>query len=234
MATVITKRRLPPTPCPAMHLTAVSDSQSVPSHPVCPPLAPVVSPPLPIPVPPSVTTNEPVPARLPLRTALTPGTSHDKPLLTVPPRPPAVITARRVPPAPWPVRHLTAVSDSQSVPSHPECPSRPLAVCLATPRPDPCTVIDAEPVPPPLARRTMLPTDTSSDTAIVKLPPLCPTVITARRVPRTPCPAVHLTAVSDSQSVPSHPECPSRPRAVAAASPSPPPCIRRAAAPSTL
>ena len=234
MATVITKRRLLPTPCPAMHLTAVSDSQSVPSHPVCPPLAPVVSPPLPIPVPPSVTTNEPVPARLPLRTALTPGTSHDKPLLTVPPRPPAVITARRVPPAPWPVRHLTAVSDSQSVPSHPVCPARPLVEYFTTPRPDPCTVIDAEPVPPLLARRIRLSPGTSTDHAPLPLPPRCPTVITARRVPPATGPVRHLTAVSDSQSVPSHPECPSRPRAVAAASPSPPPCIRRAAAPSTL
>ena len=35
---VITTRRVPRAPCPTMHRTDVSDSHSVPSHPVCPSL----------------------------------------------------------------------------------------------------------------------------------------------------------------------------------------------------
>ena len=144
---------------------------------------------------------------------------------------PTVITARRVPPTPCPVRHLTAVSDSQSVPSHPVCPRRPLAVCRTTPMSAPCTVIDLDPVPARFDLRVVLAMGISSDTAIVKLPPLCPTVITDRRLRPAPCPVRHTTDVSDSQSVPSHPVCPSRPRVVDAASPSPAPCNRTAVMP---
>ena len=61
---------------------------------------------------------------------------------------PAVITTRRVPPDPCPAMHLTDVSDSHSVPSHPVCPSLPMLVYDTSPRPAPCTVIDADPDPP--------------------------------------------------------------------------------------
>ena len=50
---------------------------------------------------------------------------------------PAVTTVRRVPRTPWATRHRTEVSDSHSVPSHPVCPPRPIAVGPARPSPDP-------------------------------------------------------------------------------------------------
>ena len=64
----------------------------------------------------------------------------------------AVITTRRVCDEPRPTMHLTDVSDSHSVPSHPVCPSLPMLVYATSPRPAPCTVIDADPVPARLPR----------------------------------------------------------------------------------
>ena len=43
--------------------------------------------------------------------------------------------------------HRTDVSDSHSVPSHPVCPSRAIAVYATSPSPAPCTVTDVDPVP---------------------------------------------------------------------------------------
>ena len=52
--------------------------------------------------------------------------------------------------------HLTDVSDSHSVPSHPVCPIRPTAVTPTSPSPAPCTVTDADPVPARFSRLDML------------------------------------------------------------------------------
>jgi hypothetical protein len=46
--------------------------------------------------------------------------------------------------------HLTDVSYSHSVASHPVCPSRARPVCGTSPMPAPCTVTDAKPVATPL------------------------------------------------------------------------------------
>ena len=61
--------------------------------------------------------------------------------------------------------HLTDVSDSQSVASHPVCPSRALPVYVISPRLAPCTVTDADPVPARLSRRLKLTVPTSADHA---------------------------------------------------------------------
>ena len=50
----------------------------------------------------------------------------------------------------------------------------------------------------------------SIDHASEMLPPASPEVITTRRVPRAPCPTIHLIDVSDSHSVASHPVLPKR------------------------
>jgi len=96
----------------------------------------------------TVTDADPVPARFDPSVTLILPESTEYIALPLPPCPPAVITARRVPWIPPPTRHRTDVSDSHSVPSHPVCPMRPSAVNATSPRPDPCTVTDADPVPP--------------------------------------------------------------------------------------
>ena len=137
---------------------------------------------------------------------------------------PAVITTRRVPRAPCPTRHRTDVSDSHSVPSHPVSPTRPSVVRAAEPRPDPCTVTDAVPEPPWLARRITLRLPVSSEIASDMLPLRVPAVNVKRRVSPDPCPTRHRTDDSDSHSVPSHPVSPIRPSAENDTSPSPAPC----------
>jgi hypothetical protein len=81
---------------------------------------------------------------------------------------------------------------------------RVTTVYVTIPMLDPCTVIDAEPVPARFPSRVLLILDVSTDQAFVTLPIRCPTVITDRRVPPAPCPSRHLTDVSDAQSVDSH------------------------------
>ncbi len=109
--------------------------------------------------------------------------------------------------------HRNDVSDSHSVPSHPVCPIRPSAVNATKPRLDPCTVTDADPVLPMLARCITLRLR-SSENASDMLRPSMSDVNVKRRVCWDPCPARHRTDVSDSHSVPSHPVCPIRPSAV--------------------
>ena len=52
--------------------------------------------------------------------------------------------------------HLTDVSDSHSVPSHPVAPVRVIPVYVTSPRLAPCTVTDADPVPARLYPRLKL------------------------------------------------------------------------------
>ena len=136
--------------------------------------------------------------------------SADHAILKLPPRSPAVITTRRVPDTPCPTRHLTDVSDSHSVPSHPVAPCRLRPVYAASPMLLPCTVTDPDPVPARFTRRVTLSAPRSAVHACVMVPTRSPDVITTRRVPTAPCPARHLTDVSDSHAVPSHPVRPSR------------------------
>ena len=61
---VITTRRVPRAPCPTRHRTDVSDSHSVPSHPVSPDRTIAVKPTSPMLAPCTVTDADPVPALL--------------------------------------------------------------------------------------------------------------------------------------------------------------------------
>jgi hypothetical protein len=101
----------------------------------------------------TVSIAEPVPAWLTRRNTRSPPMSTDHPWLALPSRCPAVITTRRVALAPCPTRHRTDVSDCHCVPSHPVCPWRIFAVYETIPMLDPCTIIDADPVPAWLACR---------------------------------------------------------------------------------
>jgi len=162
----------------------------------------------------TVTDIDPVPARFWRRITFSPPRSDEHVCVVLPPRPPTVITTRRVPRAPCAVRHLTEVSDSHSVDSHAVRPSRARLVYVTSPMLEPCNVTELDPVPARFWRRITISPDLSADKARVMLPPLSPAVITIRRVPRDPMPAWHLTEVSDSHSVLSHPVCPSRARPV--------------------
>jgi len=221
--TVITTCRVPCDPYPTRHLIDVSDTHSVASHPVRDKRALLVSRAKDMPVPCTVIEIEPIPARLPLRDRLTASTSADQAWLVLPRCDPTVITTRRVPKDPRLRRHRTDVSDSQSVPSHPVCPVRPLAVCRTIPNPAPCTVTDAEPVPARLEMRSLLTTSMSTDQAWLMLPARDPAVKTILLVPCSPSATRHRTDVSDSQSVPSHPVCPWRALTVRRVRPMPAP-----------
>jgi len=142
----------------------------------------------------------------------------------LPPRSPAATVTRSVPRTPCPTRHRTDVSDSHSVPSHPVCPTRPSAVNATSPRLDPCTVTDADPVPAWFKRRAKLTLLASIEYPSDMLPKRSPAVTVVRRVPPAPCPTRHRTDVSESHSVPSHPVCPIRPSAVKATGPMIDPC----------
>ena len=125
------------------------------------------------------------------------------------------ITIRRVPRAPC-LHHDTSsdVSDSHSVASHPVCPSRALSRIRHQPhacpmhrhrcraRAQPGCPFDAPCSVPTMSNRPCPQTHTPA--------PRSPAVIATRRVPRAPCPTMHLIDVSDSHSVASHPVCPSR------------------------
>ena len=227
----MTIRRVPCDPYPTRHRSDVSDPQSVASHPDRDERALLDSPAKDKPVPYTVIDAEPVPARLPSRIRLILSRSTDQAWLMLPVRDPTVITTRRELNAPWPTLHRTDVSDSQPVASHPVCPVRPLAVGRTRPSPAPCTVTDAEPVPARLDRLEMLKLAVSIDHAWLILPPCPPTVIINRRDALLAYPARHLTDVSDSQLVPSHPVCPVRPLAVCRTDPMLLPCTVKDAEP---
>jgi hypothetical protein len=113
----------------------------------------------------TVMDDDPVPALLLRRVMLIRAVSIDQPWVTLPARSPAVMTTRLDPLAPWPIRHLTDVSDSHCVASHPVslCLDRP--VYDTSPMLDPCMVIIVKPVPARLSMRAMLIDPRSDDHA---------------------------------------------------------------------
>ena len=168
---VTTARLDPCTPCPTLHLTDVSDTHSVASHPVCPPRARPVYATVPILVPCTVTDTPPLATVLIPCTSLSPATSVDHACVTLPPdRCPAVTTARLDPCTPCPTLHLTDVSDTHSVASHPVCPPRARPVYATVPILVPCTVTDTPPLATVLIPCTSLSPATSVDHACVTLP----------------------------------------------------------------
>ena len=208
---VIDARRVPDTPCPTLHLIDVSDTHSVASHPVCPSRPRPVYPAFPMLVPCTVTDSDPTASRFNDDSTLSPIMSVDIDSVTLPHRPPAVITTRRVPDIPCPTLHLIDVSDTHSVASHPVCPFRLRLVDPVIPMPIPCTVTDTFPLGTKFKDVNALGLATSTDHAPVTVPNFSPNVTIAGRVPDNPWPDLHFTDVSDTHSVASHPESPSRP-----------------------
>ena len=114
---------------------------------------------------------------------------------------PKVKTTRREAQEIWVTEHTIEDSDCHKDASDDEPETLTPSVRETKPTYDPCTVTDAEPVPARLPRRAMLSPAMSADHPEDTLPPRSPAVITTRRVPRAPCPTMHLIDVSDSHSV---------------------------------
>jgi hypothetical protein len=113
----------------------------------------------------TVVDDDPVPALLTRRVMLIRAVSIDQPWVTLPARSPTVMTTRLDPLAPWPIRHLTDVSDSHCVASHPVSPCLDRPVYDTSPMLAPCTVTDVDPVPARLPMRAMLIDPRSDDHA---------------------------------------------------------------------
>jgi hypothetical protein len=95
----------------------------------------------------------------------------------------AVITISCVPRQHCTALHRTDVSDFHSVPSHPVCPDRTLAVKATAPKPAPCTVTAADPVPALLHPLVTLTLPVSIEYTAVPLISRSPAESTTRRVP---------------------------------------------------
>jgi hypothetical protein len=163
-----------------------------------------------MPAPCTVSEFDPVTALLIPRVTLTPPESDDQTSVTLELLTPAVHVTRRVPASPCAARPITNVSEAQIVRSHPVNPNRALPVYITIPKPAPCTVAITDPVLALFTASVTLNPLTSKDQASVKLPARSPTVITDCLDPATACPTRHLTDVSDTHSVDSHPDLPAR------------------------
>jgi len=140
--------------------------------------------------------------------------SYDHASVALPAPCPTVTTNAREPRTPLPVKHRAAVVDSHTVLSHAVDPSRAPALYVACPKPDPCTVTLADPVPGPLLRVGADRYGMSTDHASVALPTCMPTVTDIRLLPPTPAATKHRMEVVASQPVCSHDVCPTRTPAV--------------------
>jgi len=124
----------------------------------------------------TVNEADPVPALFSRRITLNNPKSIENACDMLPDRSPEVNNIRRLAPAPCPVRHRMDVSDSHSVPSHPVCPDRTMAVNATSPRLDPCTVTAADPVPALFSRRITLSKTKTPEKACDRVPDRSPTV----------------------------------------------------------
>eukprot|EP00961_Rhodomonas_salina_P111082 1494796-Rhodomonas_salina.1 len=145
---VTTANSVLPEPAPTRHVTELSDTQSVPSHPVLPILPSSLYPDIPRLAPVTVKLARPVVGRLPLTGCVESPLSYVDTSDIVPDIDPAVTTARRVPPDPEPIRHATELSDTHPVPSHPVADVLTPTLYADTPRSDPLTVTLPCPVVP--------------------------------------------------------------------------------------
>ena len=136
--------------------------------------------------------------------------SYDHASVALPAPCPTVTTNAREPRTPLPVKHRAAVVDSHTVLSHAVDPSRAPALYVACPKPDPCTVTLADPVPGPLLRVGADRYGMSTDHASVALPTCMPTVTDIRLLPPTPAATKHRMEVVASQPVCSHDVVPIR------------------------
>jgi len=111
--------------------------------------------------------------------------------------------------------HRTDDAEFQTLASAPVNPTLKAKLKTAAANSKPNTVIDTREVIAKLGGNTEDNNEIAYDSEPDNEPRMrCPTVITSCCVPRDPYVTLHLTDVSDSQSVASHPVCPVRPLVV--------------------
>jgi hypothetical protein len=201
----------------------VSDSHSVPSHPVRPKRAAPLKLASPIPAPCTVTLADPDTAPFLRFITLPAALSPESISVTLPTACPTLIHALLLPATPWLASPRKDVSDSHtdSSPAVPPCLHPP--VCPASPRFAPCIVTRIEPVETPFDRPTTLSTGPDTENTALTLPTLPCTLTDTRWLPDVPCPTLHRIHVSDSHAVTSHPVRPTRAAPVDTSSPIPAP-----------
>ena len=167
---------------------------------------------------------DPVPTPLPRRNPLAPPASAENHDEALPLRPPTVTPCRREAIRLRPSRHAAEVSDTHHVRSQALPPVRAPTHDELSPRPSPCTVTLAPPVPPALDRVPLLSAADPAECTPVALPVSRPTVCDSLMLPSTDdCPARQVTHVSASHHVPSHDDGCRRTAALSPVSPSPAP-----------
>ena len=171
------------------------------SHLDCPIRTITVVATIPSPAPCTVTDAEPVPARFNCLNLLKLPRSTEYTALRLPERSPAVITTRRVPRVPQPIKHLTDVSDRHAVVSHFELPTLPDAVRTNKPNPAPRMVTLVDPVPALFLRIWELTLCRSIENPWLALPDLSPIEITIKTVPLTELELKQRSAESDCHPV---------------------------------
>ena len=203
-------RRVPITLLASRDRTLESEAHSVDSEPVCPVLDASDKTMMPKFRPPTVMLADPVDAQFVRSAILKDGMSKEYTRDALPNCSPDVITTRRLPPPPGPLKQRSDVSDIQLVASHAVWPIRIATLEDNIPKSDPC--MDTEKWPamirfdPRNSSKEGMSIENSSDT----VPPTCPAVTERRLVPISPCPVRHRTDESDSHDVSSHPEWPKR------------------------
>jgi hypothetical protein len=171
------------TPAGVLHMTLLSDIQSVDSVDVCPTTTNAVYPYAPSPEPITTIVSPPGSITFDVPSTDTAPVSADTIPVTDPAITPDVTDTRLVPEIECEGKHMTAVSDIHSDLSHPVCPTLATSDIEYRLHPSPATVTPTPPPPPTLARPATLTPTLSTVNTSDWLPTRCPAVTDTRRVP---------------------------------------------------
>ncbi|EKX55153.1 hypothetical protein GUITHDRAFT_98935 [Guillardia theta CCMP2712] len=194
----------------ALQVTAVSDCQ-VDSGMLVAPTRPLDDKSIrPRPDPQIVTCIDPDPAVFILSAAVSVTLSLDTAPVKDPPCPPVVTDARRLEPVLADAKHTTLVSPTQSVAEQADACIRPTDDACPLPSPAQCRVTLALPVLALLPGSAVLMVARSVEYMAVLLAAVSSIVKVTCALEPLDCPALQMTAESDSHSDPSHELCPAR------------------------
>ena len=221
--TLIQTLTLATAPCPPWQRNDVSDSHVVRSHADRPNRPAPVDENGPTLAPSTVTLVDPLAPWFVRLSTLAHAASTDSIVVLVPPSSPTVSDVRLLPITPSVTWLRIDVSDSHAVRSHEDCPDRSHGEYVAEPRLPPYKVKLDDPVAARLLCLTILRAGVSTERTSVMLPARWPAVAVNRRLPPAPSTTWHVTAVSESQVLPSQAVYPARRAPVYAASPVPAP-----------
>ena len=154
--------------------------------------------------------TDPVLAALAMRTLEREPRSYEYASDTVPDSTPDVIMIRRVPPTPALTLQTTQLSDTHTLASHDDAPTRPAVLPSKAPNLDPYTVTLADPVAARLDGRDTLTAGASYDAAKLTLPTRMIAVMDTRRLWPIPLLPLQSTELSDTHVLASHALTPRR------------------------